>query len=225
MTPSEGRSEAPRRIVVVDDHPMIRSGLKELIESEPDLEVCGEAGDAPTAVRIVEERKPDLVVVDISLSEGSGIDLIKRLKAIDPALPCLVFSMHDEKLYAERVLSAGGMGYVSKQESAATLLEAVRQVLAGKVHLSPSMTERVLRGMAGGGEPAERTPIVDRLSDRELEVFESIGRGLTTREVADRLHLSIKTIQTHRENIKRKLRLESNNELIARAAQWVMRQG
>jgi DNA-binding NarL/FixJ family response regulator len=210
-----------RTILIVDDHPMMRRGLRELLSHEPDLRVCGEAVEAQAALRMIESLPPDLMIVDLSLKQSSGLDLIKRVRATHPEVRMLVISMHDEGLYAERALSAGAMGYVSKQEPPEGVLDAVRLVLRGEVYLSPEMTARRLRQMTPREQHEFRSP-VEKLSDRELEVFEAIGIGRSTRQIADQLHVSVKTIETHRENIKRKLGLSGNIELIQRSCRWIL---
>ncbi|MFO7653960.1 MAG: response regulator transcription factor [Candidatus Krumholzibacteriia bacterium] len=209
------------RIGVVDDHPAVRQGLVAFLAGRPDLEICGEAGDPATAIDLVEKHHPNLLLIDISLADGSGLELIKQIRSRFDAVRMLVYSMHDEMLFAERVIRAGASGYVSKSEGLDTLCDAIDQVKRGKIHLSARMTEAIvdrrLRGAAEDGLPSPAD-----LSDRELEVFEALGRGLSTREVADRLNLSVKTVETHRENIKRKLGLHKNVELLQRAFQWVM---
>ncbi len=211
------------RVLIVDDHPVVRHGLSELINRTADLEVVGQAGKASEAISVLDAVKPDLVVIDISLEDGSGIELIKQLKARNPEVKMLVNSMHDEKLYAERALRAGAMGYVNKEESMDQIVEAIRQVLRGRVYLSNAMSDRVLHRVVSGGseEEGERSP-VETLSDRELEVFELMGKGLTTRQIAKKLHLSPKTVETHREHIKTKLNLTNNNQLLRHAVQWVL---
>jgi DNA-binding NarL/FixJ family response regulator len=211
------------RVLLVDDHPLVRRGLAEVISREPDLETCGEAGDVQEALLEVERTHPDVVVVDLTLKTGHGIELIETLKGRDPRLKMLVSSMHDEMLFAERVLRAGAMGYVSKQEPPDTLLRAVRQVLRGDVYLSPRMTSRMLHRVATGNA-AQEDP-VHGLSNRELEVYEMIGQGLTIQQIAVRLHLSPKTVETHREKVKQKLNLKSSAELNRRAVQWVLERG
>jgi DNA-binding NarL/FixJ family response regulator len=214
------------RILLVDDHPMIREGIEDLISDQADLEWCGAAADAPEAFQAVQDKQPDLVVVDLTLPRGSGLELIKQLRAASGDIRILVFSMHDEKLYAERCLAAGAMGYVSKQESPERLLEAIRKILQGKVALSGDMTEHMLQTMTrAGAEQDVGKDLVGRLSDRELQVFELLGGGRSTRQTAEHLNLSIKTVQTHIENIKGKLNLGSLNELITRAAQWTADEG
>jgi DNA-binding NarL/FixJ family response regulator len=204
------------KVFIVDDHPIVRHGLSQVIGQESEFEVCGEAAEASTAFRQIEETKPDLVIVDIMLRDASGLELIKQVKACNDQVKMLVTSMHDETLYAERALRAGAMGYLKKEEAVTKVIEAIRQVLKGKIYLSAAMADHFLHRALRGGDEPERSPI-ERLSDRELEVFELIGRGLTTRQIAERLHLSTKTIETHREHIKTKLQLKNNNELVRQA--------
>ena len=209
-----------RTILIVDDHPMMRRGLRELLSHEPDLQVTGEAVEAQEALCLIESLPPDLVLVDISLRQSNGLDLIKRVRAKYPEIRMLVISMHDEAIYADRALYAGALGYISKQETPEKVLEAVRLVLRGDIYLSPEMTAQRLMRIT----PRERRVLqsaVEKLSDRELEVFEAIGVGRKTREIADQLYVSVKTIETHRESIKRKLGLRGNIELIQRSCRWV----
>lgn len=211
------------RVLLVDDHPLVRRGLAEVISREPDLEVCGEAGDVAEAVGEVDRSQPDIAVIDLTLKTGHGIELLERLKARVPNLKTLVSSMHDESLFAERVLRAGAKGYVSKQEPPEVLIRAIRQVLRGELYLSARMTSRLLNRVAGGS-PTQEDP-VQGLSNREVEVYEMIGQGLTIQQIATRLHLSPKTIETHREKIKQKLNVRSSAELNRRAVQWVLERG
>lgn len=208
------------RVLIVDDHPIVRHGLAELIAHEADLEVCGEASDTPEALRQVEATQPHVVIVDISLKSGHGIDLIEQIKAKDERIKMLVSSIHDESLFAERALRAGAMGYINKQEATEKVIDAVRQVLRGEIYLSPRMSNRLLHTVVGG-DRLDQNPI-EGLSNRELEVFEMIGQGLTTKQIAGKLHLSPKTIETHREKIKMKLNLANSTELSHRAVQWVL---
>ena len=209
------------RILIVDDHPLVRSGFAQLIGDCPDLEVCGEAGDMAEALDQVETTQPDLAIIDLSLAGGSGLDLIERIKSRNKDILMLVASMHDESLYAERVLSAGARGYINKQEAQDRIIQAIRTVLSGKVYLSQAMTERMLSGMvdADGGKRD-----IESLSNRELQVFELIGQGVATSQIAEQLNLSIKTIETHQAHIKKKLGLSSAHELTQRAIRWVMEQ-
>jgi DNA-binding NarL/FixJ family response regulator len=208
------------RVLIVDDHPIVRRGLSEMINQEPDLEVCGEAADLTEALELVKQHNPDVLVVDLSLKSGHGIDLIEQVKAYDERIRMIVSSMHDEALFAERALRAGALGYLSKQEPAGKLIEAIRVVAHGEIFLSPTMSNRLLYAVVGG-DRLDRNPIAT-LSNRELEVFEMIGQGLATKQIAGKLHLSPKTIETHREKIKSKLNLTNSNELNRRAVQWVL---
>ena len=209
------------RILIVDDHPLVRSGFAQLIGDCPDMEVCGEAGDMSEALKQVEASNPDLAIIDLSLAGGSGLDLIEHIKSRNKKILMLVASMHDETLYAERVLAAGARGYINKQEAQESIIRAIRQVLSGKVYLSQHMTDRLLSGMVdANGEKRD----IDSLSNRELQVFELIGQGVATGQMAEQLNLSIKTIETHQAHIKKKLGLGSAHELNQRAIRWVMEQ-
>jgi DNA-binding NarL/FixJ family response regulator len=210
------------RMLIVDDHEILRQGMRLMLEQQRDFEVCAEAADEATAIRQYRQVQPDVVIVDISLKMGNGIDLIKRIKAVDANARILVYSMHDEQVYAERALRAGAMGYVTKQKPAQAILHGIRDVLRGKLHFSEELTQRVLERVAAN-EPISQASAVDNLSDRELEVFEMIGRGLTTRAIADRLHLSPRTVDTYRERLKIKLVLANAAELHYRAIQWVLK--
>lgn len=220
------KKNAPRkkRIFIVDDHPMMRQGLAQLIGAEPDLVVCGEAEDAGRALDAVGALKPDLVLADISLPGKNGLELIKDLQAMQPGLQVLVISMHDESLYAERVLRAGGRGYIMKQEGGKKLMQAMRQVLEGRIYVSEKISAGILETLSGGRAGTQSSPM-ETLSDRELEVFQLIGQGKGTRDVADALHLSVKTVDVHRANIKAKLKLNSASELIRYAVRWTESQG
>jgi DNA-binding NarL/FixJ family response regulator len=213
----------PTRILIVDDHPIVRQGLRLLIDAQPDLTVCGEAQGLSQAMQLYRDAKPDLLVVDISLENGNGIELIKELIAQNDRQRVLVCSMHDETLFAERCLRAGAKGYVNKEEATEQLVEAIRRVASGRVYLSARMTDRMLCRQVGSGEESPRSAI-ESLSDRELEVFEQIGHGVTTRQIAEKLHLSPKTVETYRENIKHKLNLSNASELTQHAVQWVLEQ-
>jgi DNA-binding NarL/FixJ family response regulator len=211
---------AKRTVFIVDDHPVFREGLVRIINQERDLIVCGEAADAPEALFRVESAKPDLVLIDISLEGMSGIDLLKSLRGRLPDTRFLVLSMHPESLYGERVLRAGGHGYVMKRESGRALLAAIRHVLEGKTHIGPDLNEQILRRLASPARD-QGGAAVDRLSDRELEVFQLIGLGFGTRQIAERLSMSMKTVETHREHIKEKLRLDTTPDLVQWAIHWV----
>ncbi|AQT69435.1 Nitrogen regulation protein C [Anaerohalosphaera lusitana] len=208
------------RILLVDDHPIVRQGLSELINHEDDMVVCGHAEESYEAMSFIRNETLDMVIVDISLRETSGMELIKDIRAQRPHMPILTLSMHDESLYAERALRAGANGYVMKQEATDVLVGAIRKVMDGELHLSDNMAARMVRKLVGGKMKVESSPI-DRLSDRELEVFRLTGQGLGTRHIAERLHLSIKTIETYRAHIKEKLSLGDAAELLQYAIQWV----
>ena len=207
------------RILIVDDHPLVRTGFAQLIGDTHDLEVCGEAGSMSDGLERATSLKPDLAIIDLSLAGGSGLDLIEHIKAHDPDILMLVASMHDEELYAERVLAAGARGYVNKQEAQDKIIRAIRQVLSGKIYLSNRMTERMISGLVDG--KSEKRDI-EALSNRELQVFELIGQGISTSKMAEHLHLSVKTIETHQAHIKKKLGLSSAHELTHRAVRWVI---
>jgi DNA-binding NarL/FixJ family response regulator len=213
---------APLRIFIVDDHPLVREGLNLRISTQTDMTVCGEAGSEEEAYSTIVDMKPDLVIVDISLKDGNGLELIKRLKGRCHDLKMLVVSGHSESLYAERALRAGAMGYLNKQESNSKLLDAIRMTSSGERFMSPEIAQRLI-GKAIGNPNASQTPI-ESLTDRELEVFQLIGKGQSTGAIAESLFLSTHTIDTHRENIKRKLGIKSGTELNRAAVQWVLEQ-
>jgi DNA-binding NarL/FixJ family response regulator len=209
-----------KRVLIVDDHPMMRTGLAQLIDNEPGLKVSAEADNAGQALDAVARQPFDLVLLDISLPDKNGLELIKDLLTLKPGLPILVVSMHDELLYAERVLRAGGRGYIMKQEGGKKFLQAIHQVLGGQVYVSDKMSARILDNFSGhrGGAPA--SPI-ERLTDREFEVFQMIGQGMGTRDIALHLRLSVKTVEVHRANIKGKLKLQTATDLVSHAIRWV----
>ena len=219
MKKSVKKSQPKKRVFLVDDHPAMRQGLKELINQEPDLAVCGEAGDIPSALENIRKTKPDVVIVDLTLKEASGLDLIKDLKVRFSALPALVLSMHNEALYAERSIRAGARGYIMKEATTENIVQAIRCVLSGDIYLSSEASSKVLKKMAGA-QSGKEDP-VESLSDRELEVFKFIGEGLRTRDVAARLHLSVKTVESYRENVKQKLNLDNAAKLTRAAVEWV----
>ena len=220
MMNAAAQDRAVATILLVDDHPIVRDGLTLLINAQDDMTVCGAASSPREALAALERHEPDLVIVDITFPEGSGLELIKDIAKLHRKVLILALSMHDEKTYAERSLSAGARGYVMKHACGGTLVKAIRRVLGNHIFVSDEMKELVLRRLAvHGGDPHESE--LDLLSDRELEVFELIGRGHSTRDIADELHLSIRTIQTHRERVKRKLIIESATELQQRAVLWI----
>lgn len=208
-----------RRILIVEDHPIMRSGLVQLISQEKDFIVCGEYEDAGNAFGAIEKIKPDIAIVDLSLRASSGLELIKSIKAAYPKLIVLVLSMYDEALYAERTLRAGAAGYVMKQEATDRVVIALRKVSAGGIYLSDRMSSKFMHQLVGGGRTTPSGSLIERLSDRELEVFGLIGEGRGTRQIAEQLHLSIKTVESHRAHIKEKLNLRSATELVHRAIQ------
>jgi len=224
VTKTETKTETKVvKVLIVDDHPIVRDGLSLRISGQSNMEVCGEAEDVADALELIRQTRPDVVVIDMALKTGSGIDLIKRINVIDDSIRLLAISMYDESLYAERAIRAGAMGYLNKQVATRNITEAIRQVFDGKMYLSEQMADRMLQ-LARGGERLEQSP-VDRLSDRELQVFELIGRGHSTGEIAEHLHLSAKTIDNYRDLIKTKLNLRDSNELVRQATVWVVDSG
>jgi DNA-binding NarL/FixJ family response regulator len=213
-------ADPPRRIriVIVDDHPIVRLGIRQMLASERDLEVCGEAASADAAKQFIERATPDLAIVDLSLEQGTGLDLIRTLRESAPTLPVLVLSMHDEAHFAERVLRAGARGYIMKREAITGLVGAIRQVLAGRIYVSEHMAQAVLERLGHDGAGPDNS--LATLTDRELEVFDLIGRGLSTAAIAEQLEVSVKTIETYRSNIKTKLNLKDATDLIRFAATW-----
>ena len=213
---------APARVLIVDDHPIVRHGVRRMIEAEPDLTVCGEAQDEREARSAIRELEPDIVIVDISLSQGDGLELVRDVHAQRPRLPMLVLSMHDEAIYAERLLAAGASGYIMKQAASDQLLVALRRVLSGETYLSPALatTLQARRGQPASvscGTPADP---IRRLSNRELQVLSLVGRGQSSREVGESLGVSVKTVESHRQSLKRKLNLSTNAQLLQYAINW-----
>jgi DNA-binding NarL/FixJ family response regulator len=215
--------EPAARVMIVDDHPAVREALTIRISSEADLEVCGEAADVVEAIRVADAANPDVAVIDLALKSGSGLDLIKRLKATHEKLLMIVWSMYSEDLYAERALRAGARGYINKEQATGQILEAIRRVLDGKVYLSPALAEKLLlRHVGPAGRGPGRSPI-DALTDRELDVFRLIGQGVKTAEIAARLHLSVKTVETYRDRIRQKLDLKDGAEMVHYATEWELK--
>jgi DNA-binding NarL/FixJ family response regulator len=208
------------RVLVVDDHPIVRQGLSQLINQEPDLMVCGQAEDARTALDAIDPSQPDILIVDVSLDGPDGIELLKTIRANDSRLPVLILSMHDESLYAERALRAGANGYIMKQEATERVLVAIRQILGGEVYVSERMAKKMVQQFIGGSGVSKRS-LIDELTDRELEVFRLIGQGHGTRQIAEELHLSVKTVESYYAHIKEKLFLKNARELVQHAVQWV----
>jgi len=208
-----------RRILIVDDHPIVRQGLRRLMENEDDLTVCGEAETARDARIAIKELNPDAVIVDISLKQGDGIELVRDVRAHQAMLPLLVLSMHDEAIYAERMLSAGANGYIMKQAASEQFLVSLRRVMDGGIYVSEAVGSNMIQKFASGGSYVSANPI-DRLSNRELQILHMIGKGMSTRETAKSLNLSIKTIESHRQRIKRKLNLHTGAQLVQYAVNW-----
>lgn len=209
-----------KKVLIVDDHPFMRAGLAQLIDRQSDLRVCGEAGNPAEALQIVPRCEPDLVLSDITMPGRSGADFIKDLLALYPGLPVLVISMHDESIYAERMLRAGARGYIMKEAGGEALLAALRQVLSGQVYVSPRMSARFLENLSGGRPRASNSPIA-KLTDREFEVFQLIGQGKSTHDIAAQLSLSTKTVDVHRANIKAKLAITDSTALVRHAVRWI----
>ncbi|QEH32274.1 Oxygen regulatory protein NreC [Aquisphaera giovannonii] len=219
---SERKAAHRGRVLIVDDHPAVREALALRIGRQSDLTVCGEADDTTEALRLLEEAKPDVAVVDISLRTGNGIDLIKRIRDRNDAVRIVVWSMHPEALYAERALRAGALGYVNKDQATDVIVEAIRRARRGEVWLSEAMAQRMLmRSVGPGGLEVARSPL-DSLADRELEVLRLIGQGRRTAEIAEQLHLSVKTVETYRDRIRQKLGLPDGTRLTHYATQWVL---
>ncbi|HWA25837.1 MAG TPA: response regulator transcription factor [Lacunisphaera sp.] len=218
--PKTSKSPAKHRILLVDDHPITRQGVAVLINQEEDLEVIGEADSAPAAIALLQKQPADLAIIDITLKTTNGIELMKHIRVLAPDMPVLVMSMHDEGVYAERAMRAGARGYIMKQEASSRVLTAIRTVLSGELHLSDRMKERMLHRLVSNRKEEVRFSI-DTLSDREMEVFQLIGDGFSTRQVAAKLNLSVKTIDSYREHLKLKLQLESGKDLVRYAIQWM----
>jgi|SRR5581483_5736064 len=212
-------SEPRQTVFIVDDHPLVREWLTNLIQQQSDLAVCGEAEDGPQALRGIAEKKPSVAIIDISLQGSSGLELIKDLRQVHPSVKVLALSMHDESLYAERALRAGAKGYIMKRESTGRVIEAIRHVLEGKVYASEAVTQAMAAKFAGGRSLVEVSP-VETLSDRELEVFEMLGQGLGTRQIAESLKVSLKTVQAYCARAKEKLHLKNATELLREAIHW-----
>jgi DNA-binding NarL/FixJ family response regulator len=209
------------RVLLVDDHPIVRQGLALLIDREPDLVVCGEADGAHTAFHAITTLKPDLVILDISLTGPDGLEVLKEIRTKTSNLPVLILSMHDESIYAERAMRAGANGYIMKQEATEKMLVAIRRILQGDVYLSERLTNTMLQQYVRGASQAKKSPLVN-LTDRELEIFRLIGEGHGTRQMAEELHLSVKTIESYQAHIKEKLALRNARELVQHAIEWTV---
>ncbi len=214
------KTKTKSKVFIVDDHKIFREGLTLLINRSDDLEICGEAEDTDTAMKSIKQLGPDIILLDITLKESSGLELIRDLQKVLPGIPVLILSMHDEIFYAERVIKAGAKGYIMKQESSDILMGAIKKVLGGKIYLSEKMTERALDSYSDKGKRGATSP-VENLSNRELQVLELIGRGYTTYQIAKETNLNVKTIGTYREKIKLKLNLKSATELTKYAIHWI----
>jgi len=223
MTREEEAAASParRRVFLVDDHPVVRLGLRQLFNREPDLTVCGEAGEAQSALGAITDAKPDILVLDISLNGPDGLDLLKEVRERLPDLPVLILSMHEESIYAERALRAGASGYIMKHENAEKVLLALRRILNREMYVSDRIADKMLRQYLGRGAVAKHSPVED-LTDRELEVFRLIGEGCGTRQIAGKLHLSVKTVETYQAHIKEKMSFHSARQLVQQAIQWVI---
>lgn len=218
------KKEEPRtRVLIVDDHQLVRFGLRTMLEKEEDIEVCGEAEDTASALQLVRKEAPDLAIIDISLNGGNGLELVKQLRLTSPALRIVMLSMHPEEMFAERALRAGALGYVSKQAPARVLVGAIRQVIDGRIYLSEEMTARMLKRVASSNEESKPSPVED-LSDRELDVLHRLGQGLSLQQIAEQLHLSPKTVSTYRDRIRQKLELSNAAELSRYALLWLLEQ-
>ena len=218
--PLEAKGPLRRKILLVDDHPFMRAGLAQLIELQPDMTVAGEAGNPAEALQKFTASKPDMVLTDMTMPGRSGLEFIKDLRAIEPEIAILVISMHDEAIYAERALRAGARGYIMKEAGGENLLAAIRQVLSGQVYLSPRMSAKAFDRFSGRRPRGSSSPI-EKLTDREFEVFRLVGQGKSTRDIAQELHLSTKTVDVHRAHIKEKLELKDVTALVRHAVRWV----
>lgn len=207
-------------IIIVEDHPIFRMGMKEMIEHEPDMCVCGEAGDVAGALRLIRAKKPDLVVVDLSLKDSNGLELVKEIAEHHKPTLSLVLSMHDEALHAERCILAGAKGYIMKQEASESVVLAIRRIMAGHIHVSPTIMSHILNSFQKQPDLVNESPL-KRITDREFEIFQLIGRGMSPKQIAGQLNISVKTIGTYRERIKEKLGLNSAGELVRHAVIWV----
>jgi DNA-binding NarL/FixJ family response regulator len=216
-------AKAKKKLLIVDDHPLVRERVAELINQEPDLLVCGEASDANEALAAAKSLAPDMAIIDITLKDTYGIELVKQLKELYPKLPMLVLSMHEESMYGERALRAGAKGYLTKQEASKKIVDAIRRILRGEIYVSEKLGAALLQKVAGVKSEGGGSPI-DLLTDRELEVFQLLGQGLAVREVADRLFISVKTVEAHREHIKQKLKFKTSSELLRFAIQYTLQE-
>lgn len=212
-------TENVKKILLIDDHPVVRQGLRQLLEQEPDIVVCGEAEDSKTALQLINKLNPDVIIVDLSLNGENGLTLIKRVKTDYPELPCLVLSMHDEVMYAERALRVGATGYIMKHEKPEKVISAIRKILKNEIYLSETMASSIVHKLIKSGKNSSGT-VIDNLSNRELEVFQLVGQGKTTRQISEQLHVSVKTTESHRARIKEKMGFKNAAELVQFAIKW-----
>jgi len=222
--PAPDVHKGKKKLLIVDDHPIVRERVAELINQEADLVVCGEAEDANGALQAAKSLSPDMAIVDITLKDTYGIELIKQLKELYPKLPILVLSMHEESMYGERALRAGAKGYLTKQEASKKIIDAIRRILRGEIYVSENLASVLVQKVAGGNAQAGGGSPVDALTDRELEVFQLLGAGLSVRDIAERLFVSTKTVEAHREHIKTKLRFKTSGELLRFAIQYTLQE-
>jgi DNA-binding NarL/FixJ family response regulator len=211
-----------QKVLIVDDHPVVREGLAQMINREADLTVCGQAADMPGALQMIDALKPDILIVDISLNGPDGLDLLKHIRVKDPVLPVLILSMHDESIYAERALRAGANGYIMKQEATDNVLIALRRILGREIYVSARIANKMLQHFVGTGSAPARNSSVDDLSDRELEVLRLMSNGHGTRQISEELHLSVKTVESYQAHLKEKLSLKNARELVRYAVEWGM---
>jgi DNA-binding NarL/FixJ family response regulator len=223
MSTIENNGSPRQRIFIVDDHPMTRYGIAQLLKQKGEFEVCGEADTAHRALAAIKSLKPNLVLADLTMPGKDGLEFVKDMRAMHPHVTVLVVSMHDEALYAERVLRAGGRGYVMKHAGGKELLQAIRRVLGGHVYVSEAMAEKAL-AVFSGQRSQTADSVIGQLTDRELQVFQCLGQGMTSREIGERLHMSVKTVETHRRHIREKLKLKTGPELIKFAVRWTSSQ-
>lgn len=212
-----------KRLLIVDDHPLVRERIAELIEQEPDLTVCAQAESATEAIKAALKHVPDMAIVDITLKDSYGIELIKQLRDINPKLPMLVLSMHEESMYGERALRAGAKGYLAKHEASRKIIDAIRRILRGEIYVSEGLNRTLLQKVAGGKSNTSDN-VIDVLTDRELEIFQLLGQGLVVRDIGERLFISVKTVEAHREHIRQKLKFKTSNELLRFAIQYCLQE-
>lgn len=222
-TEATSNGAGKKRLLIVDDHPLVRERIAELIEQEPDLTVCAQADSATEAIKAALKHSPDMAIVDITLKDSYGIELIKQLRDLNPKLPILVLSMHEESMYGERALRAGAKGYLAKHEASKKIIDAIRRILRGEIYVSEELNRTLLQKVAGGKSNTSDS-VIDVLTDRELEVFQMLGQGLVVRDIGERLFISVKTVEAHREHIRQKLKFKTSNELLRFAIQYCLQE-